>query len=112
MVSHSTKTKKKTGTLAVILLIPPLILFLAYAFTGLGGGFMTSTEKQESLLSNLPSWAQHYTLLIVVSIILCLASMILASGSYKRKSVSSRIKMLIVILISIVLLLFDIGQLI
>lgn len=111
MTHHSKKGRTKTGILAIILLIPPLALFFAYIFTGLGSGFINSNERIESLLTNLPSWAQNYTLLLVISIALCTVSMILASGSYKKKSLSSRIRMLVVILVALLVLLFDVGQL-
>lgn len=112
MTSHSKKGRKRTGILAIILLIPPLILFLGYVFAGFGDRFMSSNERIENLLGNLPPWAQNYSLLLVISIIFCIISMILASGSYKKKSLPSRIRMLVVILISLFLILFDIGQLV
>jgi hypothetical protein len=111
-VSHRKNSKKLTGIIAILFLIPPLLLFVGYALTGIGGGYMSPVEKQETLLEHLPSWSQNYSVLVIVSIIFCFISLILASGSYKKKSLSSRIKMLVVILLSIFFILFDISQLV
>jgi len=72
---------------------------------------MSRNDKIDSLMQPFPEWMQNYTAMVVASIILCIAVIALASRSYKKKLLSMKVIMLLLILASIFLILFYISQL-
>lgn len=112
MTTHSKVSRKFTATLAIIFFIPPLLLFIAYSGIGVKYGSMSQEGKIESFLSYFPSWMQNYAGINIFSIIFCIIAISLASRSYKKKLLSIRVIMLVIVLASIFIILFDISQLI
>lgn len=112
MTKRSRVSRRFTATLAVICFLPPLLFFIAYSAIGVKYGYMSRNDKIATLLEPFPSWMQNYTLMIIISMILSVLAIALASRSYKKKLLSVRVIMLLIVLISIFLILFDISQLI
>lgn len=111
MAKRTGISRRLTATLAIICFLPPLLLFVAYAAVGIRYGTMSKNDRIATLLEPFPSWLQNYTAMTIISLILCIAAVALASRSYKKKLLSTRVLMLMVVLISIFLILFNISQL-
>ena len=105
-------SKKSSAGLAVIFFIPAFILFLLWVSIGWRHGFISGGEKEDIFLSNFPGWMQHFAGLHIVSIILCILAIAYASGSFRKKVLSLRILMMLIVMFSIFIILFDIAQLI
>lgn len=112
MTKQAKVSRRFTATLAIIFFIPPLLLFIGYSGIGVTSGYMDRANKIEAFLSHFPGWMQNYTAINIFSIVFCVIAIALAARSYKKKLLSVRVIMLMVVLISIFIILFDISQLI
>lgn len=111
MTKHKKVPKKFTAILAVIFFVPPLIFFIAYSSISLKYGQINKNDRIDNLLGLLPDWMQNYTVLVIIALIMSVIAIFLASKSYKKKLLSMRVTMLMIVLISIFLVLFYISQL-
>lgn len=110
MTTHAHVSRRFTATLAIIFFLPALILFIIWSSIGLRFGEMNERDQIDTFLSYFPSWLQNFTTLHVISIVLCLVAIILAARSFKKHLLSVRVLMLLVVIGSIFLIIFDIFQ--
>lgn len=103
-------TRKKRVVLSVLFLLPPIIMFVAYVIVGIKYSYMSQADKVDTVLGFLPFSLRTTTFFFVVSTIFCLISMIIASKSHKKKSLSSRLKMISIVFVALFLILYNIGQ--
>ena len=112
-MSTSSHVKKKvTAFLSILFLLPPLILFIMWSSIGRRFPEMNQFERQETFLGYFSGLFKSIHVVDIISIIFCLVAIILASRSFQKKLLWLRILMLITVLISIFIILFDISQLV
>ncbi|MEO8821716.1 MAG: hypothetical protein ABI267_05450 [Ginsengibacter sp.] len=112
MSTNSHVKKKITGILAIIFLLPALISFIMWTSIGMRFSDMNQVSKEETFLGYFSGIFKNIHAVDIVSIIFCLIAIILASRSFQKKLLSLRILMLLTVLISIFIIIFDISQLV
>ena len=111
----STKSKvstKSSAGLAVLFFLPAFILFLMWITIGWRNGYMSDGEKKDTFLSSFPEWMQNFSVIHIISMIFCFVAISFAAGSFKNKVLWQRILMMVIVMFSIFIILFDIAQLI
>src|SRR6185437_3736038 len=112
MSTNSHVKKKVTAFISILFLLPPLILFIMWSSIGIRFPEMNQVEKEEAFLGYFSALFKNIHVVDVISIIFCLIAIVLASRSFQKKLLWLRILMLITVLISIFIILFDISQLV
>ena len=112
MSTKSKVSKKSSAGLSVLFFLPALILFLMWVTLGWRYGFMSEGEKKDNFLSSFPDWMQNFSAIHILSMIFCIVAIYFAAGSFKNNLLSIRILMMVVVMFSIFIILFDIAQLI
>lgn len=112
MSTNSHVKKKVTAFLAMLFLLPSLIVFIMWSSIGMRFPEMNQFEKEETFLGYFSGLFKSIHVVDIISIIFCLVSIILASRSFQKKLLWLRVLMLITVLISIFIILFDISQLV
>jgi hypothetical protein len=79
---------------------------------GLRFSGLSDTAKMDYYLDYFPQWLQNINIVHTISIISCLAAIMLAARSFKKRLLSIRVLMLMTCLVAIFILLFDIFQMI
>ncbi len=112
-MSTNTHVKKKvTAGLSMFFLLPALILFIMWKSIGIRFTDMNQVDQQETFLGYFSGFFRNIHVVNIISIIFCLIAIILASRSFQKRLLSLRFLMLITVLISIFIILFDISQLV
>lgn len=112
MSTDSHIKKKVTATLSVIFLLPALVVFLIWISITIRFTDMNEIDQQETFLGYFSGFFKDIHVVDIISITLCLIAIILASRSFQKRLLSLRFLMLITVLISIFIILFDISQLV
>ncbi|MEO7315885.1 MAG: hypothetical protein ABIW47_11905 [Ginsengibacter sp.] len=112
MSTKSKVSKKSSAGLAVLFFLPAFMLFLMWITLGWRFGFMSEGEKKDSFLSSFPEWMQNFSAIHILSIVFCIVAISFAAGSFKKKILWIRILMMVIVMFSIFIILFDIAQLI
>jgi preprotein translocase subunit SecG len=112
MSTNSHVKKKVTAVLSIVFLLPALILFIMWTSIGIRFSDMNEVDKQDTFLGYFSGFFKDIHIIHIVSIIFCLAAIILASRSFQKRLLSLRFLMLMTVLISIFIILFDISQLV
>jgi len=112
MSTNSHVKKKVTGALSVIFLLPPLIFFLMWSSIGIRFRDISDVDKQEAFLDYFSGVFANVHVVNIISIVCCIIAIILASRSFQKRLLWLRLLMLITVLISIFIILFDISQLV
>ncbi len=112
MSTNSHVRKKVTGTIAILFLLPPLIVFIMWSSISIRFSNLSDVDKQETFLGYFSGLFKNLHVVNITSIAFCLIATILASRSFQKKLLSLRIMMLITVLIAIFIILFDISQLV
>ena len=112
MSTNSHVKKKVTGALSIVFLLPALILFIMWTSIGIRFSDMNEVDKQDTFLGYFSGFFKDIHIIDIVSIIFCLIAIILASRSFQKRLLSLRFLMLMTVLISIFIILFDISQLV
>lgn len=73
---------------------------------------MSEGEKKDTFLSSFPEWMQNFSVIHILSIIFCIVAINFAAGSFKKNLLWIRISMMVIVMLSILIILFDIVQLI
>ena len=111
MSTNSHVKKKVTAAISIIFLLPPLILFIMWTSIGIRFSGMSDVDRQETFLGYFSGVFKNLHVVNIISIIFCLVAIILASRSFQKRLLSLRILMLITVVISIFIILFNISQL-
>lgn len=111
MTTQSHVPRKTTATLAVIALLIPLILFIVWSFITVKYGGMSKRDQVDTFLSYFPESLRNFTGVTILSLVCCVLAIILAARSFKKRLLSVRVIMTLVVLAAIFLLLFNISQL-
>lgn len=112
MSTNSHVKKKITAILAIIFLLPALIFFIMWTSIGMRYSDMNQVSREETFLGYFSGIFKNIHTVDIISIILCLIAIILAARSFQKKLLSLRVLMLLTVLISIFIILFDISQLV
>jgi hypothetical protein len=112
MSTNSHVKKKVTGALSIVFLLPALILFMMWTSIGIRFSDMNEVDKQDTFLGYFSGFFKDIHIIDIISIIFCLIAIILASRSFQKRLLSLRFLMLMTVLISIFIILFDISQLV
>ncbi len=112
-MSTNTHIKKKvTATLSIVFLFPALVLFIMWISITIRFADMNEIDQQQTFLDYFSGFFKDIHVVNIISIIFCLIAIILASRSFQKRLLSLRFLMLITVLISIFIILFDISQLV
>jgi len=112
-MSTNTHVKKKvTAALSILFLLPPLILFIIWTSISIRFSDMAEIDKQEAFLGYFSGVFNNIRVVNIISIIFCVIAIILASRSFQKKLLMMRFLMLLAVLLSIFIILFDISQLV
>lgn len=111
MSSHKKVSSSNSAIIAVLFLIPPLVLFLMWISTAWGDGFVSDSERKNLFLDKFPEWMQNFSAIHVLALVLCVVAINFASGSFKKKELGRRIAMMVTVMLSIFLILFNLAQL-
>ena len=112
MSTNSHVKKKVTAALAVIFLLPALIFFIMWTSIGMRFPGLSNVDKQEAFLDYFSGIFSNVHVINVISIVLCLVAIILASRSFQKRLLWLRLLMLITVLICIFIILFNVSQLV
>lgn len=112
MSTKSKVSKKSSAGLAVLFFLPAFILFMMWVTIGWRDSYVSDGEKKNTFLNSFPDWMQNFSAIHVLSIIFCIVAINFAAGSFKKNLLWIRILMMVVVMFSIFIILFDIAQLI
>jgi hypothetical protein len=112
MSTNSHVKKKVTAALSIVFLLPALILFIMWTSISIRFADMNEVDKQDTFLGYFSGFFKDVHVIDIISIIFCLIAIILASRSFQKRLLSLRFLMLMTVLISIFIILFDISQLV
>ncbi|MEO6134363.1 MAG: hypothetical protein ABIP35_04360 [Ginsengibacter sp.] len=112
MSTKSHVSSRSTAVISMIVFLPALIIFALWSTIGMRFSGLSRSEQVDYFLDYFPGWLQNMTVLHVLSIVLCVIAITLASRSFRKKLLWVRVTMLMIVFISIFLILFDIYQLI
>lgn len=111
MTTHARPSRRFTATLAILVFLFPLVLFIGWSGIGVKHGALTESEQIDTFLSYFPAWLQNFKAITIFSLVCCIIAMILAGRSYKKRLLSVRVLMLLVVIGSLFLIIFNIAQL-
>ena len=111
MSTHSHVSSKWTAVLAILFLLPSLIFFVMWSSVGLQSG-ISEGEEIDTYMSYFPGWVRNINMIHAVSIACCIIAITLAARSFRKRLLSVRVLMLVTVLVSIFILLFDLIQMI
>ena len=109
--NHHVK-KKVTASLSIVFLLPALILFIIWTSITIRFSDMNEIDQRETFLGYFSGLFKNIHVVNVVSIIFCVIAIVLASRSFQKRLLTLRFLMLLTVLISIFIILFDISQLV
>lgn len=112
MSKKSTQSSLGTAILSVVVFLPALILFLLSLSIGFRDGGVSHASKVDIFTSYFPDWMNNYTLINIVSIVLCIIAMSLAAKSFKKPLVWERVMVMLVSMGAIVVILYNIVQIV
>jgi len=112
MSTKSHVPSKITAAIAIIFLLPPLIFFMMWSSIGLRFTDMSMSDKTDTFLGYFPGFLKNLSAIQAISIVCCIIAIILASRSFKKHLLSIRVLMLLTVLLSIFIILFNIYQII
>ncbi len=111
MTTHAHTSRRLTATVAIIFFLVALVIFIGWSSVGIKYGAVSERDHIDIFLSYFPAWIQNFTGITVFSLICSIIAMILAGRSYKKRLLSVRVLMLLVVIGSIFLVIFNITQL-
>lgn len=100
------------AVLAIVVLLPSVFFFLLYQSVGWRYSDLNETDKADTFIHYFPGFMQNASIVYGISVVCCLAAIIIASGKFKKKVLAVRILRLVAVVAAILLLLFDFTQLI
>ena len=112
MSTNSHVRKKVTAGLSILFLLPSLILYVMWISIGMRHSDMNLVDKQDTFLGYFSGFFKDMHVVNFISILFCLIAIVLASRSFQKRLLSLRFLMLLTVLISIFIILFDISQLV
>ena len=112
MSTKSHVSRKVTAALAIIFLLPPLIMFVMWSSIGLRYSGIDADEQMDTYLDYFPEWLKNINTIHAISIVCCIIAIVLAARSFKKHLLSVRVLMLLTVLASIFIILFDIYQMV
>jgi hypothetical protein len=111
MSTNNHLKKKVTAVISILFLLPALVMFMIWTSIGIRVPDVSDVDRQETFLNYFSGLFNNIHVVNIVSIILCLISIIFASGSFQKRLLPLRIIMLITVLVAIFIILFDVSQL-
>jgi hypothetical protein len=112
MSTKSHVSRKVTAALAIIFLLPPLVMFIMWSSIGLRYSGIDADEQIDNYLDYFPAWLKNINIIHAISIVCCIIAIVLAARSFKKRLLSVRVLMLLTVLASIFIILFDIYQMV
>ncbi|MEP6584216.1 MAG: hypothetical protein ABJA90_08110 [Ginsengibacter sp.] len=109
MATTSHVPSKVTALIAVAFLLPALIFFLMWLSIGFQSD-MNANEKIDIYLHKYPAFMRNISAIGFTSIVCCVLSMIFAARSFKKHLLSVRVLMMLTVIADLVLILFNINQ--
>lgn len=110
MTSTHKLPKKITAVLAIIFLLPALYIFAIWIQVLNANAESSQAEKVSIFKSYFPAFIANGNLITYISMVCCIAAMILASKSFKQPIIFLRIMMFITVIAAALMLLLDIFQ--
>ncbi len=111
MTTTSHVSSKLNAGIAGLLLLPALIFFIMWSSTGLRENDLNAQEKVSAYLGKFPGFMQNLTVINIISIVCCLLAIIFAARSFRKKSLSIRVLMMLTVFAALFIILFDVYQL-
>lgn len=105
-------SKVFTGILSGVILLPAIVIFFIYQSVGWRYGEMSDTDKVDTFTGYFPGFLKNINVIYGISILCCVVAIIIASRSFKKRSLSLRLVTLFVVLVAIFILFFDFSQMI
>lgn len=113
VMSKKTRVKSKTSAfLGALFFLPPLVIFLLWIITGIDSPGAPEFARQNQFIEFFPGWMQNFKMIHVFSVLCCIAVLYFATGSFKKHQLWIRISMMVMVMLSIIILLYDFVQLI
>lgn len=112
MSTNSHVSRRFTAVLSIVFFLPALVLFIMWSTIGLRFSGIGEAEKMDTYMAYFPGWLQNINLIHAISLICCLLAIILAARSFKKRLLSVRVLMLMVVIASLFIILFDIYQMV
>lgn len=110
MSTNSHVSRRLTAVLAIVFFLPSLILFIMWSSIGLRYSGIGDAEKMDTYMSYFPGWLQSSTAIHIISLVCCVVAITLAARSFKKHLLWVRVLMLMVVVVSLFIILFDIFQ--
>lgn len=101
-----------TAIISIVVFIPALIISSLSASIGFSDGGISHANKMDIFSSYFPSWMSNFAVLHIISIVLCIIAIAFAAKSFKKPLVWERVLMMLITMTCIVIMLYDIVQLI
>src|SRR5258706_15695114 len=112
MATSSHVSRRATAVFAIIFLLPALILFMMWSSIGLHASGLSSEEQISIYLDRFPKGLQSFRLIHIISVVCCVAAIILAVRSFRKHLLSVRVLMMLTVVVALFILLFDIYQMV
>jgi hypothetical protein len=112
MSTSSHVSRRFTAVLAIIFFLPALILFIMWSTIGLRFSGIGESDKMDIYMGYFPGWLQNINLIHGISLVCCIVAITLAARSFKKHLLSVRVLMLMLVIASIFIILFDIYQMV
>ncbi len=91
MSTNSHVKKKVTATLSMLFLFPALVFFIMWTSIGIRFTDMNEVDKEETFLGYFSGFFKSIHVVDIVSIVLCIIAIILASRSFQKRLLSLQI---------------------
>ncbi|MEO6819139.1 MAG: hypothetical protein ABI266_04060 [Ginsengibacter sp.] len=101
-----------TAIISIVVFIPALIISTLSASIGFRDGGVSHANKEDIFSSYFPAWMSNFAVLHIISIVLCIIAIVFAAKSFKKPLVWERVLMMLITMGAIIIILYDIVQLI
>ena len=112
MSSKGYISKSTTAILALVFFIPPLYFFILWARLGWIDAEMDVDIKVGRFLGYFPHFLQSISRIHYISIVCCVMAIYLSAVAFKQHELYIRVGMMLIVLFSAFLLVFNIYQMI
>lgn len=112
MSTKSHVPKLITAIFSVVILLPALVFFFMYSSIGWRYGDISEVDKIDTFTGYFPRFLQNIHAIHIIAILCCIIAIVLASRSFRKRSLSLRLITLFVVLAAIFLLFFNFSQMI
>ncbi len=112
MSTTSHVPSKVNAVIAIVFLLPALIFFIMWLSIGISDNTLNVNEQIYAYLQKFPGFMRNLTTINIISILCCILSIAFAARSFRKHLLSVRVLMMLTVIVALIIILFDIYQII